>query len=87
LPAIRTYIAALLMMTPNINVQSKNTSTYGQEEYASSYQEKKIDAETAEYLPSHEIIFKNGMKKTLDKVNDLSEIPIGGKIIEYFRDG
>lgn len=83
---LKSYIAALLMLVPTLQVQSWANPTEQQEQIVSSYQEKKSSVENVEYMVSYETIFKDGIKKTLNDLNDINQIPVWWKTITYYRD-
>ena len=56
-----------------------------QEQYVGSYQGDNLSKESAEKKVSYEAIFKNGIKRALSGIDELSQIPAGGKYLEYYR--
>ncbi len=86
LSTIRTYIAALLLMTPSMNVQSEDISKLWQEKFVSSYHENNSSEKKVESMVSYKVIFKDGVRKTLKWLNSISKIPVWGKPIVYYRD-
>jgi len=82
---IRTYIAAwLFLLIPSTNVQSKDTKINTGENYVSEW--KPSVAENNDVVTSHEVIFKNGIKKVLKEINSMDQIPAGWKQIVYVWD-
>jgi len=83
---IRTYIAALLLMTPTLQVQSEdNLDIQTQGELTWVYREHHNSEEHTETIASYETIFKNGIKNALHGINSINQIPLWGKHIEYYR--
>lgn len=85
-PMIKIAIIAALALS-----LSWNTITHSRDkDLAPSWQvdEQKnnnIVDEERESVNSYEAIFKEGIRKTLNTVNSLDDIPVGGKKIEYYR--
>ena len=85
--SLRPYLFAALLLTQSSQVQSiaKYRDTEG-------FKEEKVNEsiapsiETKEVLLSYDNVFKAGVIKTLSWINNLSQIPTGGKVIEYVRD-
>ena len=86
LPNIRTYIAAILLFVPSLQLKSEGSQKTQQEVFSLVGQE--IDgAETKiEYINSCERMFKDGIRKTLKNLNNINQIPVGGKYIDYYRE-
>ena len=62
--------------TDTKNIGAKNISNY----------QNHTPKETKEKVISYEVIFKDGMRRTIKDINSLSQIPSWGKHIEYYRD-
>ena len=82
---ISSYIAALLMLVPSVSVQSEDMSTQQRNTSTDRYEERYDARETVEIM-AHEVLFKNGVRKTLKGLNSISQIPVGGQPIQYYRD-
>ncbi len=85
LPLIRICILQILLLTPSFPTQG------GGEQISSKqaswrYDEKKSPAERLEVQVSRDAIFRDWIQKVLNWLNDINQIPIGGKHIDYYRD-
>lgn len=86
LPIIRTYLTALLLITPSVQLKSEEGVKPQQEEAIWIYEDSDSKAESMEVMTSYEIIFKDGIRKALKNLNAIHQIPVWGKTIEYYRD-
>lgn len=71
------------MLVPSVQVKSDKTTNWRDYHIAQQYNNSD---ESMEVMWSYETIFKDGVKKTLYTLNDISQIPTGGKMIDYYRD-
>lgn len=83
---LRASVMAALLMTPSLQMQSKSASFISQEQIGWLQQKKDTQSENAEFMVSYEAILKDGVKKALTGLNSVSQIPEGGKTIDYYRD-
>jgi hypothetical protein len=87
LPKLHTYILAVLLMTPSLQIKSEDWGISQQQNTIESYQDKELSTESLETMVSYEDIFKDGIRRALHGVNDIHQIPVWGKHIDYYRDG
>lgn len=80
MPIIRGYLTALLLISPSAQVKTAaSTSSPQQEIVGREYQENDTsaeDGESTESLTSYEIIFKDGIRKSLKDLNAIHQIPV-----------
>ena len=86
LPNIRSYIAALLMLTPSLQAKSSDPITTEQEKYIWIYQKNDPMEKNKESMSSYEMMFKDGIQKTINTIGAINQIPIWWKHITYYRD-
>ncbi len=72
-------------MVPSMVVQSEDVSKLWQERYRSSYEGRYTIKENKETMVSYESIFKDGIRKALNWLNSIDQIPVWGKKITYYR--
>jgi hypothetical protein len=85
LPMMRTYLLAALLLVPSLPTQSEDIIDRQQGISVWIGDEKDPTKESVEVGVSYEVILKNGIKKALNWMDTLSDIPTGGKRLEYYR--
>lgn len=86
---IRAYIAALFMTTPSMSISS--LPAHGEDivsvvSHQLSWWDKNSMIDNPEDMISpYEIVFRHGIKKTLEKINNLNQIPKWWQPIVYYR--
>lgn len=78
---LKSYIAALLMLVPSMNIQSWNIEKSQKAEYPTAYQSLVESNEAVEM--SDKDLFKNASAKAFFSINSLKEIPEGGIVLSY----
>lgn len=82
--SIPTYLLAALLFVPSIEIKSEEWNMLKQQDTIDIYKEMPQFKEGIEQIVSYEGIFKDGIRKALSGINDISQIPVWGKHIDYF---
>ncbi|MFA7298785.1 MAG: hypothetical protein WC010_04030 [Candidatus Absconditabacterales bacterium] len=86
LPTIRTYLAAVLLVGPSFQIQSEDIKNNQKDIPVGIYEDRNESTESTENMARYEAIFKDGIRKAINPIQTLNQIPLGGKNIEYDRD-
>ena len=86
LPTIRTAIATILLCIPSVTTSSEDARLPSHSLSIQTYQETDVSDENIDHIASYEVIFKDGIRKALDGLNDINQIPQWWKHIDYYRD-
>lgn len=84
LPNIRAYILTALLLVPSLEIQADNILSQ-KESQSSKYIKQSSKEKIVPYF-TYEAIFKEGIKEALKGINNISQIPVWGKYIDYYRD-
>ena len=79
-------MSLLLILAPAFSIESKGNN-YKKQEISQwiAPEDININDEERESTNSYEAIVKEGIRRTLTTVNSLTDIPSGGKKIDYYR--
>jgi hypothetical protein len=83
---LQIAMAIALIFTSAFSIESK-TDIYKTLESSQSLspEKNKTEDENRESTSFYEATFKEGIRRTLTTVNSLTDIPVGGKKIDYYR--
>lgn len=86
LSTLRASLVVALLMPTWWTIKSENSDIFQSKEQLQRYESISTTKEETDVIKSYEGVFKDGIRKALKSVNTISQIPTGGKHIEYYRD-